>query len=91
MNATVWVYARDRLAAPLASMDKMLQAMRRGDFDPDEVLPFGVVEENKGVQSSSSSDRGVIDVDADVANSSEDDSDDGSSDESTTDVTWMMK
>eukprot|EP00973_Karenia_brevis_P006535 888944-Karenia_brevis.AAC.1 len=41
MNATVWVYARDRLAAPLANMDKMLLAMRKGDFDPDEVLPFG--------------------------------------------------
>eukprot|EP00973_Karenia_brevis_P049266 6833684-Karenia_brevis.AAC.1 len=74
MNATVWVYARDRLAAPLANMDKMLRAMRRGDFDPDEVLPFGGVEEDEAAQSSSSSERVTFGLDADAIDSSEDES-----------------
>eukprot|EP00973_Karenia_brevis_P082652 11456874-Karenia_brevis.AAC.1 len=91
MNATVWAYARDRLAAPLANMDKMLLAMRRGDFDPDEVLPFGGVAEGEATQSSSSSERVTFGRDADAIDTSEDESDDESSDISTTNVTWTMR
>eukprot|EP00973_Karenia_brevis_P009406 1271396-Karenia_brevis.AAC.1 len=39
-NATVWVYARDRLASPLSSLDRMMESLRKGDFDPDETHPF---------------------------------------------------
>eukprot|EP00973_Karenia_brevis_P074948 10414527-Karenia_brevis.AAC.1 len=42
---TVWVYARDRQAAPLNEVDRMLADIRSGAFDPDEVQPF-----LKGVQ-----------------------------------------
>eukprot|EP00973_Karenia_brevis_P024247 3348456-Karenia_brevis.AAC.1 len=39
-QASVWVYARDRQAAPLNEVDKMLAEMRGGAFDPDEAESF---------------------------------------------------
>eukprot|EP00973_Karenia_brevis_P046500 6449889-Karenia_brevis.AAC.1 len=37
---TVWVYARDRQAAPLNEVDRMMADIRTGAFDPDEGQPF---------------------------------------------------
>eukprot|EP00973_Karenia_brevis_P028889 3983410-Karenia_brevis.AAC.1 len=87
-NITVWAYARDRLAAPVVAMDRMLEAMRAGDFDPDATIPFITHP------SSSSSSQGVEPngpVMMDDLSSESDDEEDDSSDESEAHPGWLER
>eukprot|EP00973_Karenia_brevis_P092124 12410847-Karenia_brevis.AAC.1 len=75
-DITVWVYVRDRLAAPLAKLDEVLDAMRNNIFDPDEAIPFNAPRS----RSASSTDK-TVSAEQQRADSTTDLSDESSEEE----------